>query len=90
MFDGIRQPAVYFSFSSLYTGLGLNLVTLLGMVCSLVMLMLFDYASLKKDVLKSVGQQKIVVRWVIYIAFVIFLTFNVPITSGQEFIYFQF
>lgn len=90
MFDGILQPAAYFSFSSLYTGLGLDFVTLLGMACSLVVLTIFDYASLKRDVLNCVGQQKKVLRWVVYVAFVIFIIFNVPITSGQEFIYFQF
>ena len=63
---------------------------LLGMACSLVILTIFDYASLKRDVLICVGQQKKVLRWVVYVAFVIFIIFNVPITSGQEFIYFQF
>ena len=90
MFDGIGQPAVYFSFSQLYTYLGLDLLTLLGMICSVAILTVFDYISLKKDVLKSIGQRKLMLRWAIYICFIIFIIFHVPVTSGQEFIYFQF
>lgn len=90
MFDGIGQPAVYFSFSQLYTYLGLDLLTLLGMICSVAILTVFDYISLKKDVLKSIGRRKLMLRWAIYICFIIFIIFNVPVTSGQEFIYFQF
>lgn len=88
MFDGIGNPMQYVSQIDVY--LGMDKLTLLGLTVSIALLAVYDYISLKKDVLAWVGERKKVIRWCIYVLFILFLIFNVPITSGQEFIYFQF
>lgn len=54
-------------------------------------LMLYDYASLKTDVLSAMGRLKLPVRWAVYTAATAALVIAALHTSGsQEFIYFQF
>lgn len=88
MFYGITNPYLYVS--QITTYLGMDKLTLLGMIISVGMLAVFDYYSLTVDVLGKVKEKKRAVRWIIYVVFILFLIFNVPATSGQEFIYFQF
>lgn len=88
MFQGITNPALYVSQIDVY--LGIDKLTLIGMILSIGMLLVFDYYSLTVDVLGKLKEEKRVVRWSVYLAFILFLIFNIPVTSGQEFIYFQF
>lgn len=88
MFVGLKNPSQYVSQIDVY--LGIDKLTLLGMSISVVLLAIYDYLSLKMDVLDCLGKKKTYVRWCIYVVFIIFLIFNIPVTSGQEFIYFQF
>lgn len=88
MFQGITNPALYVSQIDVY--LGIDKLTLIGMVLSIGMLLVFDYYSLTVDVLEKLKEKKTVVRWSVYLIFILFLIFNIPVTSGQEFIYFQF
>jgi D-alanyl-lipoteichoic acid acyltransferase DltB (MBOAT superfamily) len=88
MFQGITNPALYVS--QITTYLGMDKLTLLGMIISVGLLTVFDYYSLTVDVLGKLKEKKKTVRWIVYVAFILFLIFNVPATSGQEFIYFQF
>ena len=88
MFQGITNPARYVS--QITTYLGIDKLTLVGMVISIGLLTVFDYCSLTKDVLGKLKEKKKAVRWIVYVIFILFLIFNVPATSGQEFIYFQF
>ena len=87
MFQGITTPAVYVSQMSY---LAIDKLTLLGMIMGIVLLTIYDYCSLKRDVLAWVKDLKTPIRWGIYVLFILFLIFNIPVTSGQEFIYFQF
>lgn len=87
MFQGITTPAVYVSQMSY---LAIDKLTLLGMIMGVVLLTIYDYCSLKRDVLAWVKDLKTPIRWGIYVLFILFLIFNIPVTSGQEFIYFQF
>lgn len=88
MFEGIGNVGAYTA--NIFTLLGLDKITLIGMVISLMLLAWFDYRSLKGNVLEQLSGKKTWVRWLIYVVFVLFLVFNIPVTSGQEFIYFQF
>ena len=88
MFYGITNPAQYVS--QITTYLGMDKLTLVGMVISIGLLLVFDYCSLTRDVLEKLKEKKIAIRWIVYVVFVLFLIFNIPATSGQEFIYFQF
>lgn len=87
MFHGITNPAVYVGQMSY---LAIDKLTLLGMIVGIILLTIYDYCSLKKDVLAWVKDLKAPIRWCIYVGFILFLIFNIPVTSGQEFIYFQF
>ena len=88
MFYGITNPAQYVS--QITTYLGKDKLTLIGMMISIGMLLVFDYCSLTRDVLEKLKEKKTAVRWIVYVVFILFLIFNIPATSGQEFIYFQF
>lgn len=88
MFQGISNPLLYISQTN--AALGMDKLTFLGMAASIALLILYDYFSLKTEVLDKIKSCGPVIRWAIYLVFVIFLIFNIPITSGQEFIYFQF
>lgn len=88
MFQGITNPVLYVSQIDVY--LGIDKLTLIGMILSVGMLLVFDYYSLTVDVLGKLKEKNTVVRWSVYLAFILFLIFNIPVTSGQEFIYFQF
>lgn len=88
MFQGISNPLLYISQTN--AALGMDKLTFLGMAVSIALLILYDYFSLKTEVLDKIKSCGPLIRWAIYLVFVIFLIFNIPITSGQEFIYFQF
>lgn len=88
MFAGIGNLGAYTA--NIFTLLGLDKITLIGMVISLLLLAWFDYRSLKENVLEQLSEKKTWIRWMIYVIFILFLIFNIPVTSGQEFIYFQF
>ena len=88
MFSGISSVTVYFS--NIFALLGLDKLTFLGIIVSLVLLAWFDYRSLRCDVLGELAQKKTWFRWAVYVIFILFLLFHIPVTSGQEFIYFQF
>lgn len=88
MFSGISSMAVYFS--NIFVLLGMDKLTFVGMIVSIALLTWFDYRSLKCDVLGELAQKKTCLRWAVYVIFILFILFNIPVTSGQEFIYFQF
>lgn len=88
MFAGIGNVTSYFG--NIFVLLGLDKLTFVGMAASLALLTWFDYCSLSGDVLGELAKKKKVFRWIIYVLFILFLIFNIPVTSGQEFIYFQF
>lgn len=84
VFTGIRQGMHYFT-----NTIGLGFYELAKIVFVVGILAVYDFFSLKTDVIKWVGERKIIVRWVIYSGFimVIFLFARV---GSNSFIYFQF
>ena len=88
LFQGIGQPVQYLKEITLYPGI--NKLTLLSMAISLLFLFLYDYFSLKTNVLECIAEKGCFIRWCIYVFFILFIIFNIPPVSGQEFIYFQF
>lgn len=59
-------------------------------VISISMLFAFDYASLKRDVIESIGKLSPILRWTVYIVFIWSIIIMAPITGSSEFVYFQF
>lgn len=88
MFDGVMQPITYFWGGVEAIGMGKK--EILFLVPSLLLLFVFDYISLNKDVIAIISSKRIVIRWSIYILFVLWMIFNIPVTDTTEFIYFQF
>ena len=88
MFTGIVSPISY-----LYEGIsniGLEKKDLVFLMVSLIILMYFDYASLKMDVIEKISNYKVIIRWVIYLCLIVWMIINIPVIKQSEFLYFQF
>lgn len=71
------------------TSLGIGALDAVKLAFILGLLAVFDYLSLKKDVLACVDEWKLPYRWLLYIGFVILIFLFAP-ASSAEFIYFDF
>ena len=58
-------------------------------VCA-VLLMVYDYFSLKRDLLNEFGRLNVVVRCAVYVFMIMFILFEMPLVVTSRFIYFQF
>lgn len=88
LFSGISAPVTYLSRG--LDAIGLGITDLASIAGSLLILIIFDALSVKRDVIKTVSSCKPVTRWVIYSVFVLWLVLNLPVSNAAEFIYFQF
>lgn len=88
IFTGITSPISYLHNG--FTSIGLEKKDLVFLVPSLLLLMVFDYASLKTDVIEKISNYKVLIRWVIYICLIVWIIMNMPVNYQTEFIYFQF
>ena len=87
MFNGISSPYNYV-FQGLKDCL-LTKRTLLQIILSLTLLTVYDFASLKTDVIEWVSGRKAVVRYLFYVGIVtLILFFRAPMDA--TFVYFQF
>jgi D-alanyl-lipoteichoic acid acyltransferase DltB (MBOAT superfamily) len=92
-FDGIFDPVGYIREG--YITLGITAVNFIKLAIPLVMLVIYDYASLKTDVICAINGKNVIVRWIIYVAFVLMIMFYIQYFMGngnvaQKFIYFDF
>jgi len=85
---GIMSPESYLKQG--FFGIGLEKIDLVFLIPSLIFLLIYDYISLKTDVILLISSKKIFVRWVIYIIIVVWILMMVPVNNSGEFIYFQF
>ena len=88
MFMGIQNLGLYVSTGVLQLGIKKTEGTLLTIV--IVMLTIFDYLSLRRDVIRSMQKIPKVIRWAIYVAILLIVFALSPLDSSQEFIYFEF
>ena len=56
----------------------------------IIILLIFDYASLKTDVIKWISARKPVVRWAVYLLTIWVILAFMPPVNTSEFVYFQF
>lgn len=89
LFSGLTSPIGYVYYFGLKK-IGIWNIDLLFIVLSLLLLIIFDYTSLKKDVILLISSKRLIVRWIIYILFIIWIIVNIPANNSAEFIYFQF
>ena len=85
MFIGINQEDKYFFNNTI--GLGLYEYIKIGLAVGIVAL--YDFFSLKTDVIIWIGNRKVVIRRIIYIVFIM-LIYLLAHVSDSSFIYFQF
>ena len=84
MLDGVSRPIAYVLNG--FTSVGIPKLNFVP----IFLLFVYDYFSIKKDVITVVSSQKKVVRWCIYIVLAIWIILNIPAENTSEFIYFQF
>lgn len=84
MFTGISQGKHYFG-----NAIGLGYYECAKIALMVAILSLFDFFSLKMDVISCIGHKSVVFRWIIYIAFVMIL-YLFSHVGNSSFIYFQF
>ncbi len=88
LLKGIDDFNLYMQNGILQLGIEQLEGTLLTIV--IVMLAIFDYLSLRRDLMKSVNKLPIVARYVLYTVVLVFIIILSPLDSSKEFIYFQF
>lgn len=88
MWKGIEQFDVYWQSGVLQLGFGIVEPYLLGIVIAI--LAVYDYLSLRCDVILSVKKLPAVIRWTIYVVILLIVIILSPTDSSKEFIYFQF
>lgn len=70
--------------------LGLSPLACFGMGLSVVILGIYDYFSLKCDVIKEISKQKCFIRWPLYVLLLVVIALFSEKGVATEFIYFQF
>ena len=70
--------------------LGVTLVAAIGMFLSVAILIAYDFAALKRDVIAALSSRKAFVRWPVYVLFLLIIALFAPKGVATEFIYFQF
>ena len=86
-FNGYTSPMQWFVIAAGNLGIGwLEGIKIVGM---LILLGIFDYLSLEKDVIAEVSKWKTGWRWLLYVSFIVMIFLLSP-ASSAEFIYFDF
>lgn len=87
MLDGLLEPVNYIRQASHDMNIPIKRACQLSLY--LLILLIYDYASLKGDVIAWVSRQRGILRYAIYFALLTFVIFNRSVAKS-DFIYFQF
>lgn len=88
LLDGIGNPIQY-----LHSGLaqiGIAKLELIYLMFFIGLLTVYDYLSLKINVIEKIGKYSVLIRWSVYMLLILIIIFFAQIQAGGEFIYFQF
>ena len=88
MLKGIENPTAYIINGQL--NLQLNKIQFLILFISILLLGIFDFISLKKDVISLVSNMSLIIRWTIYLLLIIITIVLIPVSVNSGFIYAQF
>ena len=74
------------------TYIGLTKIKLLVILLLIGILAVYDYKSLKGDVIKKISAKPLVLRWAVYLSLVVgtFIVYSAMGVSNASFVYFQF
>ena len=87
-FDHITSPVQYVMQG--LTGMALTILSCFEILLMLTVLLLFDFFSLKRDTIVRISEMKPVLRWTIYVVFLLLMLYLLPTNPSGQFIYFQF
>ena len=88
MGEGVTSPVSY-----IYKGIidiGISARDLIKVCFTVLILAVYDYLSLNKDVIECISRWNVFVRWAIYVGFTLVLVFFSHKGVAAEFVYFQF
>lgn len=88
MFQGILDPGFYFI--SGLEGMKIDRYSLITIFIFILLLLIYDYISLKKDIILTVSRYPVVWRWSIYVIFLLVICIFSRKGVAAEFVYFQF
>lgn len=88
MFCSISNPIVYFHDG--FTNIGMQKPAFAIEICMLLIMFIYDFCSLKMDVIKKISEKNIVLRWGVYLGMGLILIFFSQKGVAAEFVYFQF
>lgn len=88
LFWNISKPRTYLKTALIC--LDMPYLTMFGMFLSAVVLAVYDYVSLKQDVIKLISKQNFVVRWIVYVLLLVVIALFSNKGIATEFIYFQY
>lgn len=86
-YQGLQNPLRWVT--SGFGNLGIGAAEAVKILLMLLLLAVFDYISLKKDVIDCIGKWKMPCRWAVYLGILALIFFLAPAQSAQ-FIYFDF
>lgn len=75
--------------SFIHSNIGMSATLLFRLLVSIFLLAVYDFISMKIDVIDWVSSRNVVVRWCVYFALVFYTVCNMPLEKSA-FIYFQF
>jgi D-alanyl-lipoteichoic acid acyltransferase DltB (MBOAT superfamily) len=87
MFIGIDEPIKYFK--TAYMVFDYPKLDFIKIIFVTSLLLVFDYFNMKRDVINSMKNWNVVIRWSVYLIFLFLFVFLDP-RESSEFIYFQF
>ncbi|MBO5502129.1 MAG: MBOAT family protein [Clostridia bacterium] len=88
LFQNITSPVQYVVQG--LQNMNLTILACFDILLMLLILLAFDFASLKQDVIQRVSSMKPLWRWVVYVVFLMLMLYLLPSNPSGEFIYFQF
>lgn len=88
MFQGFIHPVTYTS--GILEALGISAAKFIIIVCEILLLGWYDYTLLKRDPINVVSSKPLVIRWAIYVAFVLLIVQLSSKGAAVEFIYAAF
>lgn len=88
MFNGISSPGSYIR--NTFMDFQNNKSALLSLMVCLIPLFIYDFLSLKYDVIEKLGSLKLPVRWLFYTGLTVMILIFSKKGGAAEFVYFQF
>ena len=72
------------------SNLEISKINLLLICINVSVLAVFDFFSLRNDVIRWISERKIIIRWSLYLILIWMILITLPLSDESEFIYFQF